>query len=222
MIIKLNDIEFNVILIYERRRSITLKVENNNLIIKSYKQLSIDELNYFISRHKRFILNRINEKNELDDSIHILGKKYKLEIINNEFNNILIDDYLNICKIYTNNKNNVKRIIYNYYKNVLENIIYEYNDNIKKEMNINFNVDIEYKYVKTYFGECFPKRKLIILNLKLAKYDINYILSVIYHEYAHFYYQNHQDAFYKFLETKFKNYKLVNKELKRIKYNDIY
>ena len=113
-------------------------------------------------------------------------------------------------------------ILYNYYYQILKEIIDKNNERIKNEMDVHFDVKIEYKYVKTYFGECFPKKRLIIMNIKLAKYDIDYILSVLYHEYCHFHYMNHQKGFYDFLEKRFNNYKKINSNLRKIKYNDLY
>ena len=60
------------------------------------------------------------------------------------------------------------------------------------------------------------------MNVKLAKYDIKYILSVIYHECAHFKIQNHQEEYYKYLESIYPNYRKVQKELRSIKYNEKY
>ncbi|MCM1197024.1 MAG: M48 family metallopeptidase, partial [Roseburia sp.] len=78
------------------------------------------------------------------------------------------------------------------------------------------------KNVKGYYGECFSKKNLIILSTKLAKYDLKYILSVIYHECAHFKYQNHQKEFYDYLEERYPNYQKVQRELRKIRYNEKY
>ena len=218
---------FNIIIanIIRRRNSIGIKIINNNTIevYSPYKLKDIDIIN-LIERHKRFIKNRISNNKIKNDIIHILGKEYKINIINTDFDNILVDDYLNEVRIYTksNNDNHIFNIINEYYKNILINIVNKNIDNIKKEMNINFNITFLYKRVDSYYGECFNKKRIVIINTKMGKYDIKYILSVIYHELAHFYYQNHQEKFYNLLERVFPGYKNTQKELRKIKYYEKY
>jgi len=211
--------------IIRRRNSIGIKVIYPNKIeIYSPYKLKEDDILSILSRHKRFISKRIIKEEINNDEIHILGNKYKIEIYEADFDNILVDDYLKIAKIYTknNNDNYIFKIIDNYYENVLRSIVDKNIAEIKYKMKISFDIKFIYKRVNTYFGECFSKRNLVILNTKLAKYDLYYILSVIYHELAHFYYQNHQAGFYKLLEKVFPNYKNAQKELRRIKYNEKY
>lgn len=226
MIYNLNDKEFEVEnIINKRRRSLALKVVlPNKLEIYSPYPLKQDDIDILLSRHKRFVLNRISSLPIDDNSIQLLGKSYKLNIIDSDINQLLVDDYLNEIRVYTksNNDNYIFRIIDNYYKDVLLSIVNKNIDEIKNRMDIKFNIDFRFKRVSSYFGECFSKRNIVILNTKLAKYELKYILSVIYHELAHFYYQNHQKGFYKMLDNVFPNYKKIQAELRRIKYNDKY
>ena len=122
----LDDIKFEVINITSRRRTVTLSVIDNKIIIKSYRKLDYEEIRNMLSRHQRFIKNRLKNNNNIEsNSIHILGKEYNLDIKISDINNILIDDDNNIVSIYTkdNNKNNIMNILYNYYYQILINII---------------------------------------------------------------------------------------------------
>ncbi|MCR5113936.1 MAG: M48 family metallopeptidase [Acholeplasmatales bacterium] len=208
-------------------RSVTIQVKGpNHLRIKTYKMLGDKEIYDMLSKHKRFLLNHmVRPKVEIDEeAIHYLGEKYKLVIIQSDFDNVLVDDFKNEFKVYTrvNNPEFIKGIIHDFYNTTLRDIVYKYEDQIKKDMKISFDIKYDYKEVTTYFGECFSKRRYIILNTMLAKYELRLILSVIYHEYAHFYYPNHQTGFYKLLESVFPGYKETQKELRRIKYREIY
>lgn len=142
---------------------------------------------------------------------------------------IFIDSYQNYLKIiddtiyvYRVDEKYNKSIIYDYYYQVLKEYVKSNFDDFKKDMNIDFNVSVIYKDVNTYFGKCFPKRRQIILNLQLAKYDYFYIKSVIYHELTHFYYLGHQDDFYNLIEQKIPGYRIINHNLRQISYNDMY
>ena len=225
MIYNLDGYDININNVIRRRNSIGIKIiDNNNIEVYSpYKLKDIDIIN-LVERHKRFIKKRIINMDIKDDVIHILGKEYKINIIISDFDNILVDDYLSEVRIYTknNNDNHIFNIINEYYKNILINVVNKNIDNIKSEMNINFDITFLYKRVDSYFGECFNKKRIVIINTKMAKYDIKYILSVIYHELAHFYYQNHQIKFYNLLEKVFPGYKNIQKELRKIKYYEKY
>ena len=175
-----------------------------------------------LSHYKRFINNRLNYESPKESEIHYLGQVYKLNIKESEFDNLIFDG--DIINIYTKklDKIHIKKIIYDMYERTLRDIILKYEDKIKTDFKINFDVKYKYSIVKTYFGECYPKRRVIILNKMLAKYDLIYILSVIYHEYAHFYYSNHQKGFYNMLNGLFPDYENIQKNLRKIKYLDLY
>ncbi|MBR6071344.1 MAG: DUF45 domain-containing protein [Acholeplasmatales bacterium] len=223
MVINVNGFDVNVINIVSKRRSVGLRVINNSIEVYSPYKLKDDDIINMLSRHKRFISRRITGS-ETSNSIHLLGKEYKLIIISADFNNLIIDDLNNEIRVYSKKLDEyyVRAIIDNYYNSVLDKIVRENIDEIKKCMNINYDIEFQYKRVNTYFGECFSKRRKVILNTKMAKYEKIYIISVICHELAHFYYQNHQDGFYNLLEKVFPNYRKVQSNLRKIKYNEKY
>ena len=199
-------------------------IDNNNIEVYSPYKLNDDEIIKLLEKHKRFISKRIPSVDVKSDEIHILGKLYKIKVIETDFYNILVDDYLSEVRIYTkyNDDRAISIIINEYYKNVLMDIVNKNIDRIKKEMNIDYDITFQYKKVNTYFGECFHKKRLVILNTSMAKYEMKYILSVIYHELAHFYFHNHQDKFYDYLDKVFPDYKNIQKELRKIRYYEKY
>lgn len=223
---RINDRYFNVInKIDKRLKGWKLKVENPELIIITTPYpIDEDDVLEMINQHKRFIYRRINIKNTKPHTLHLLGKEYDVKIIESDVENVLIDDSINLFKIYTKNNTPAhnKKIVYDYYKLILKNIVSRYYQEIKEKFNLDFDVKFKYKDIKTYFGECFVNDKLVILNLMDAKYDLYYILSVIYHEFTHFYYGGHGEKFYSLLEEKFPNYKKTHQELRKIRYNDLY
>ncbi len=182
-----------------------------------------DEIILEMSKHYRFIKRCLNQEAKVfSNSIHLFGKEYELI---KEYSDIrrmvLFGD-----KVYlytdTEDKNINQQIANQFY---YENLSYFVNNHIEKakqDMGIKFPITIQYKQVKTYYGECLPKRRIVIFQLSLAKYDEISILSVIYHELCHFYYQNHQSSFYKRLEEVFPSYRDIQARLRRTKYNDAY
>ena len=195
----------------------------DTFIFTSNKMLTNEEIYLEMSKHYRFIKRCMNQKEKMfSNSIHLFGKEYELKIIESDICRMVLLG--NQAMLYTNttDKEINQKIVNDFYE---ENLSYFVNNNIervKRNMGINFPVTIEYKQVKTYYGECFPRRKKIIFQQSLAKYDEIYILSVMYHEFCHFYYQNHQQAFYNKLEGVFPGYKEIQARLRRTKYNDVY
>ncbi len=73
---------------------------------------------------------------------------------------------------------------------------------------------LKIKDLKSQWGNCYYKRNLITLNLRLAVYDMHVIRSVIYHEYCHFVHQNHSKEFYNLLSRVYPNWKQCSRILK--------
>lgn len=209
--------------INRRHKSVKIKVSPPYYVtFISPISLSNDYVIAAIERHKRFIISRLDTPLQQDNdySIHLFGKKYEILALESKFANYkIIDDTIQIYSPMLDDMT-ISHIVMLLYKYELQKFVEKKIDLIKKEMGIDFNINIRYKRVKTYFGECIPKRKTVIFSTNLCKYSEKYILSVIYHELAHFYYMDHQERFYKLLESKFPNYKETQKELRQIRYND--
>lgn len=67
--------------------------------------------------------------------------------------------------------------------------------------------------MKTRWGVCNIKDKVITLNLELIHKDIKYLDYVIYHELSHLIYPNHSKDFWKLVEENDKGSKQIRKEL---------
>ena len=218
-----NDIYLVDIIIKPKNRRIYLRIKDGIIVITTPYKLSEAFIKKMIIKSKKAIDEALIKKDDVkSNNIHFLGKEYKVNISLAKHNYIFIDN--DEFLIYTKKLDDIhiKKIINEYYNNALKKIVDANYIEIKQKFHIDYDVTFSYKDVKTYFGECYPKRKHIILASKLAKYDYNYILSVIYHEFAHFFYLNHSNSFYNLLEMLFPNYKKIQKSLRMIKYKDIY
>lgn len=216
----------DIIIKHTKRNGYSIKIIDNNTvelnISKYYNEEDIEDI---LSKHKRFIKNALERefvKNNKLDIIHILGIEYKLELIESNKNLLSIDENQKIARVYYKDKNKIKNIIYNHYLEILEKTVNKYDSKLKEAFRIDYNVSYSFKDVKTYFGQCQFKKHHIVLSLKLAKYEEIYIISVLCHEYAHFFVQNHSDKFYEVVEKVFNNYKECQRDLRKIKYRDLY
>ncbi|MDE5546490.1 MAG: M48 family metallopeptidase [Anaeroplasmataceae bacterium] len=221
ILVNVNSINFKVEVIYRRsNRKIYLRIKNGMIVITTPVQLSYDKISDMIKKNFNYIMKYMNAPIEIEDKIHYLGKIYPLHIIESTTNEIyVLDDEI---KVYSKSPQAIGELVEELYKNTLSNVVERYSKDILFQFNISFDVKFHYKKAKGYYGECFSNKRIIVLSTRLAKYDLKYILSVIYHECAHFKYQNHQKEFYEYLEERYPNYRSVQRELRKIRYNEKY
>jgi len=222
---ELKGIKFKVeFILNKRKRGWSIKYKApDTFLLQTNKMMTDEEIYLEMSKHYRFIKRCMTTvDSSFHQSIHLFGIEYELQIIKSDLRKMILMGNKAILYTDTIDKEINQKIVDSFYK---ENLSYFVNNHIelaKAKMNILFPIQIEYKKVKTYYGECFPKRRLIIFQESLAKYNEEFILSVIYHELCHFYYPNHQKAFYDRLEEVFPGYKSIQARLRRTKYNDMY
>ena len=216
-----NGVEFKVdITIKKTNKNIYFRFKDGVIKITTPKVLDDSYITSMLKKHYNKLVKMINN-NYISDSIHYLGKEYNLMIYESDKNYIEFKD--DIAYIYTTNDNekNIYKIIYNEYFETIKNIISKYHLEYEAMFKVS-NIKYAIKDVKTYFGQCNSKKKIVVLSAKLAKYDIELILSVLAHELGHFKYQNHSQAYYNYLEMIVPGYRKMQKQLKRLKYNDKY
>ncbi len=221
MNIVVNGINFSVTVIYKRKnKRIYLRVKNGTVEITTPTKLSRFSIEDMIEKNYNSIVKIMRSNKKIEDQIHFLGDCYTLEIQLSSKNIIYIQDQKMMIECI--NKAFIPNLIASFYNNALSKIVEIYAQKIINEFGIQDEIDFSYKDVSGYYGECFPTKKKIILSSKLAKYELKYILSVIYHECAHFKFTNHQKEFYEYLESIYPNYRSVQHQLRKTKYQDAY
>lgn len=197
----------------------TNKYTNNEKYINEKLIPSIQD--WIVSQYFKYqnLAEEYNLEEGLDDKhIHILGKKYDLKIYKTDRDLVLQNN--NEVTVITKKEDikHVQNLVDTLYNDNLKQIVANHIEGIKERFNIKFDIKFEYKRAKSFFGKCYFNERRIVLASFLAKYELKYILSVIYHEVGHFYVHNHQDEFYKLLDEVFPDYRQTQKELRKIKY----
>ena len=82
----------------------------------------------------------------------------------------------------------------------------------------NFSKKIPYpklriRKMKTRWGVCNVRDRVVTLNLELIKKDLKYLDYVIYHELSHLVHPNHSSSFWRLVEENCPNCKQIRKEL---------
>ena len=221
--LKVREYEFPVHILLKRgNKNIYLRVKNEVVYITTPTPLTESFVRKMIEQNYDMIVKAF-QRPPLDQTIlHFLGKAYKLSIFPSVKDEVVIREE-EIC-IFVKKKETayIQKILHLFYAKELEKIVEKNILKIKYDFHIYFDILFQYKNVKTYFGLCYFKKRIIVLSTRLAKYDPRYILSVIYHEMGHFFYHNHSMQFYNLLEQVFPNYRKTQSELRKIKYNDFF
>ena len=141
---------------------------------------------------------------EAGETVYLLGKQYKMKIVEDEKNYIIINNKyfeIHIKEKYIENKKYIRKVYDKWLKEYANGILYEliikYQSTLKK-----YNIKIpkvEIRQMKSRWGSCIPSNNKVIFNLSLIKTPICCIEYVVLHELSHFKYQNHSKSFYNFV-----------------------
>ena len=201
--------ECNIIIEKKNNKNTYLKVkENNTILITTNYFTPKKQIMKLIEDNQSFILRnlkRLEKRQERNDKFLLLGKEYniivipnnKIEIINNNIyvpNMKKLDTWLNkqMRDLF------LKRLDY-YYNMFEENIPYP---------------SLRIRKMKTRWGVCNTKLKVVTLNSELLKYDIEKLDYVIVHELSHLIHPNHSKDFWNLVSKYCPNYKKIRKELR--------
>ncbi|MGL4949943.1 MAG: M48 family metallopeptidase [Anaeroplasmataceae bacterium] len=217
MIYKLDDIEFNLeLIINSRYKNYYIKHKNNTVYICGFKKITFKEIDNILKTNKEFIFKMISKNQEDLNKILYLGNKLDLVVKSDVVNKINITD--TEFRVYSKNLNQsyVDKLI----KNFLTNKTKEYVSNRLQfittkfpELNIK-DLEVEYKYTKSYYGKCLYLKNKILFSGICFKVPFEFIDYIIYHELAHFMHPDHSKKFYDYLESKLENARKLSKLLR--------
>lgn len=202
-------------IIYKKIKNLYLRVKNNRIIITSPKTYSKEDIEFFILKHKSFVLKHlVEEKNDIYslDCFYLWGKK--LDFKEHSGRVIKIDG--DICYVPENTST---KSIENFY---LDQTILMAKSLVKtelKKMMKDFDLDkIQFKsqLMSSRLGSCKPSEYVIKLNSIMARFDVKYLRAVLIHEIVHLKVKNHQKDFYNMLLKYEPEYRQIRKDFNKI------
>ena len=172
------------------KKNLTLTIDDDmNIVINSNYFITNKYIYNFIDINKDKIIKMLDSKLK-EKEYYFLGKN--IEKVDN------YDEFL---------KKNIKK----YTELIIDDIVNNFTYSLPK-------FTIRYRKMKTRWGVCNNKLKVITLNTLLIKKDLKYLNYVIVHELSHFIYQNHSKDFWNVVEENCKDYKRIRKDLKNENY----
>lgn len=192
--------------IVEKRKSVTLKVVDDTLIIKRPFHVDDSLVEAFIHKKKPWIekqlqLNQIFSI-ELDKPLVIFNQPITLEFRPNPKNMIIEND--NHWVVYSKTNNSATRYVKNYLKLKLTDFILETLEELKQVKPFEYS-EIQIKNLKGSWGNCKSSKQLTFA-FRLIHMKESFVKSVVAHEVAHLFVMNHSPAFYRVLSQLDPNY----------------
>lgn len=199
--------------IVEKRKSVTLKVEGDTLIIRRPFYISDEVVESFIVKKKEWIdkqlkLNQVFEVSFETDLI-LMDSPIKLVFKKGEENRIIKHE--TVWTVISKTEKSGLNLVQDNLRGMLHKKIEEY---IKVLQSIKpFQVNqIKIKNLKSSWGNC-NSRKELSFALRLIHMKESFIESVIAHEVSHLFVMNHSASFYRVLSQFDPDYRSSIKDL---------
>ena len=212
MQIIINNKPYEVEITYKNNKNMYLRVKSDLKIhISAPKRISNKIITKFINDNIDNIqkmLESFEEKQaKMIHHLLYLGHSYEICYIENK------------KLIFTNTKVFVGRNfnLDNFYKKEAQTIFQEHLDKCYNLFTENIPYpNLKIRKMKSKWGVCNTKDKIITLNLDLIKLNLKYLDYVIIHELSHLIHPNHSNNFWLLVSKYVPNYKTYRKEMKNI------
>ncbi len=206
---KLNDYIIDYEVIRKDNKNLYFRFDENcKLIITAPKYITDMEIKKLISKNSSAILKMYEdslEKSIRDSKFWYLGKSYEV-VFDNRVTNLTISDDLITC--------HDEDMLNKFYSEECQRVFNEEIEICKKCFNKLPEFRLRIRKMRTRWGVCNTRDKIITLNSELLKKDVSLIDYVIIHEMAHFYEANHGKKFWAIVEMAIPDYKERRKKLK--------
>ena len=199
---------------YKSVKNINLRIRaGGEVSVSANKRVGLDKIEAFLLSKEEWIISairkmkeRTGKREELFDrnSIFLFGKEIPL-VIRKGGRNSYIYDGNSFCLVLRdiNDAEQIKKLIREFYRAEAEKTIFPICQRAFEAFsikNLTFP-QIKYRYMKSRWGSCNPKKKILTFNTLLVAFPLSCVEYVVYHEFTHFLHPNHSKAFYTTLEA---------------------
>lgn len=210
MKLKIDNEEYDVVIIKKRIKNMYLRVKENMQIQVTCNNFTTNkEITSFIEKNSKSIVKMIKvQKNrkEKSEKCYILNKPYDI-VICNLFKKIKIDG----DKIYVDSKKTLDKFILSFAKQTYESELNKCYKLFKEKFDYPV---LTVKNMKSRWGYCVKRDKMICIALKLIEYSLSEVDYVIIHELSHFVHFDHSKEFWQLVSKYKPDYKNNRKVLK--------
>ena len=202
-------------IIYKKVKNINIRVKPTGEVVvsccssvdkKTIEFQMIKRAKWLIGLIEKYKLNSIEFKNTEPKFLNgeefvLFGKTLRIQNIKSDDFKVEYDN--NYLYIYRNVNKGIKLKFNKWYKDC---VLRSFNEQVELicQKFTKYNIEkptVIYKNMRTRWGSCNIDKKIITLNIHLAKVDKYLTEYVICHELTHFLYRNHNNDFYSFLTS---------------------
>lgn len=205
-------------------KNINLRVkEDGSLRISASPRVSVKRIEQFITDEQDFIRRaqqRIISRNEHSDIradvFRWLGREYPVRVISSSRECAVLEQ--DEMRVFTRFPERAEELLRRWNTDNFVELCRTLNSEVREAL-ISSGLTppptvITIKDMKSRWGSCTPAKGHISLNIRLAPYPRQTVLSVVWHEYAHYWHHDHSERFYAFLDEHFPEYRQWNSLLK--------
>lgn len=188
---------------------------NTRVSIKRIEEILTERADYILDAAKH--LQERERRSEItSDKMRWLGKEYPVRIIRNYSERVALEE--NELRVFTAHPEEAQQKLSEWATANFSRLVEVLNIEVRNAL-ISHDLKppatrISIKDMKTRWGSCSYTRGHISINLRLMAYPRETILSVLWHEYAHYWHHDHSERFYAFLLKYYPEYHKWNSLLK--------
>ena len=218
--IKLGNKYFYYQVFYKNIKNMYLRINKDILKITCNSHLSQKQIESFIYRSETSILNKAEIQSKKiplynQEEMLVFGEEYSISYSHSRTRNSYFMRENEIVITFKRDYFDTGYIEKIYKELLINQMTKIYNEEyslISKYFSID-NLTFKGQLMKSRFGSCIPKKRIIKLNSMLSRFNIDYIRVVLIHELIHLEVHNHQEEFYKYMNIWIPEYKQFIKNL---------
>ena len=211
----------------KRVKNINFRAKENGIVaVSANSRVSVRQIEDFLVQRADFffkafeqIQKRVRENNTNSRLVRYLGRDFPVRVIENSREIAVLDE--NELRVFTKSTDEAyiaalrEKAILTRFAALCRELDEEVRERLREKGFEPPPVRISIKDMKSRWGSCSYTRGHISINSRLSAFPREAILSVFYHEYAHFWHHDHSKNFYDFLLLLYPEYYVQNAVLKQ-------
>lgn len=211
----------------KRVKNINFRAKENGIVaVSANSRVSVRQIEDFLVQRADFffkafeqIQKRVRENNTNSRLVRYLGRDFPVRVIENSREIAVLDE--NELRVFTKSTDEAyiaalrEKAILMRFAALCRELDEEVRERLREKGFEPPPVRISIKDMKSRWGSCSYTRGHISINSRLSAFPRETILSVFYHEYAHFWHHDHSKKFYDFLLLLYPEYYVHNAVLKQ-------
>ena len=191
---------------------------NSRVTVRKIEEFLVQRADFFFKAFEQ-LQKRARENNTNSRLVRYLGRDFPVRVIENSREIAVLDE--NECRVFTKSADEnyiavlVKKAILTRFAALCRELDSEVREHLREKGFEPPTTRISIKEMKSRWGSCSYTRGHISINSRLAAFPRDTILSVFYHEYAHYWHHDHSNKFYSFLLEIYPDYYVHNSVLKQ-------